>query len=40
MFEDVYAEMPRHLREQRDRLIQLERTAGQAERDEEAAFPL
>ncbi len=40
LFEDVYAEMPKHLREQQERLIQLERTAGAAEMDADAAFPL
>jgi pyruvate dehydrogenase E1 component alpha subunit len=40
LFDDVFAEMPRSLAEQQDRLAQLERTAGAAELDKDAAFPL
>ena len=40
MFEDVYAEMPKHLQEQRERQRNLERTGGTAEMDADAAFPL
>ena len=40
MFDDVYAEMPAHLAEQQARLLQQEKTAGAAEMDEDAAFPL
>lgn len=40
LFEDVYAEMPKALAEQQERLAQLESTAGSAEVDKDAAFPL
>jgi pyruvate dehydrogenase E1 component alpha subunit len=39
MFEDVYAEMPAHLRQQRDGLIEEQRET-QTDRDESMAFPL
>ncbi len=40
MFDDVYGTMPKHLAEQKERLLQLERTAGGAQMDKDAAFPL
>lgn len=40
LFEDVYGEMPPHLREQMAAALELERTAGQSEADADAAFPL
>ncbi|MFG0320596.1 MAG: pyruvate dehydrogenase (acetyl-transferring) E1 component subunit alpha [Planctomycetota bacterium JB042] len=40
LFDDVYADLPAHLAEQRDRLLQQEKTAGAAEMDADAAFPL
>src|SRR5690606_31256606 len=40
LFDDVYATLPAHLEEQRERLLQQEKLAGAAEMDADAAFPL
>lgn len=40
MFDDVYESLPPHLQEQRDQALEIERTAGRADEDEDAAFPL
>ncbi len=40
MFDDVYGTMPKNLKEQQQRLQQLEQTAGAASKDKDAAFPL
>lgn len=40
LFEDVYGDLPPHLKEQQEELLKLEQSAGSADMDEDAAFPL